>query len=52
MPDNGDNISDYLNKADIFNSYFALHQCTPLDDKDEVTSLCLRTPLGLLSPSF
>ena len=44
--DNGDIVSDYLSKAELFNSYFAL-QCTPLDDNDEVPSLCLRTPLSL-----
>ena len=44
--DNGDIFADYLSKAEIFNSYFAL-QCTPLDDNDETPSLCLRTPLSL-----
>ena len=44
--DNGDIVCDYLSKAEIFNSYFAL-QYTPLDVNDETPSLCLRTPLSL-----
>ena len=43
--DNDDIVSDYLNKAEMFNSYFAL-QCTALDGNAEVPSLHLRTPLS------
>ena len=46
--DNGEIITDFHSKAEIFNKYFAL-QCTPLDDKDEVPFFHSRTPLTLSS---
>ena len=47
--DNGELVTDYQCKADIFNNYFA-SQCTPLDNFDGVPELPQRTHL-LLSKS-
>ena len=44
--DNGDIVSDYLNKAEIFKNYFAL-QCTALNGNHEVPSFHLGTSLSL-----
>ena len=44
--DNGEVITDYLNKAEIINGYFA-SQCTPLDEVDEIPTLQLKTHLRL-----
>ena len=49
--DNGEIVTDYLSKAEIFNNYFA-SQCTPFDENDEVPHLRLRTPLSLSFVTF
>ena len=48
--DNGELVTDYQCKADIFNNYFA-SQCTPLDNFDGVPEVPQRTHLFLLSKS-
>ena len=46
--ENVDIVTDYLSKAEIFNTYFAT-QCTPFDESDEVTQLPLITYSSLTS---
>ena len=48
LSDNGEIVTDYLSKAEIFNDYFA-SQCTPFDETDVVPCLQLRTQLKLSS---
>ena len=48
--DNGELVTDYQCKADIFNNYFA-SQCTHLDNFDWVPEVPQRTHLFLLSKS-
>ena len=48
LSDNGEIVTDYFGKAEIFNNYFA-SQCTPLDDNDELPLFLSRTPLSLSS---
>ena len=48
LMENGEIITDYLGKAEIFNNYFA-SQCTPLDENDELPPLRVLTPLSLSS---
>ena len=44
--ENGEVVTDYSSKAEIFNNYFAA-QCTPLDDGIDLPRVELRTPLTL-----
>ena len=44
--ENGEIVTDYSSKAEIFNTYFA-SQCTPFDENDVVPNIQLRTPLSL-----
>ena len=44
--ENGEIVTDYLNKAEIFNKYFA-SQCIPFNDDDTVPFLQSRAPLSL-----
>ena len=44
--ENGEIVTDYSSKAEIFNAYFA-SQCTPFDENDVVPNIQLRTPLSL-----
>ena len=48
MFEDGEIITDYLDKAEIFNNYFA-SQCTPLNENDELPQLHVRTHLSLSS---
>ena len=49
--DNGEIVTDYLSKAEIFNTYFA-SICTPFDNGDEIPQLPLKTALSLQSISI
>ena len=42
--ENGEVVTDYASKAEIFNNYFAA-QCIPLDDSIDLPRVELRTPL-------
>ena len=44
--ENGEIVTGYSSKAEIFNTYFA-SQCTPFDENDVVPNIQLRTPLRL-----